>query len=1080
MSYHPTPKEANEVSESFAEKGTSASIFPMDAPGDKCPASDGLKIEDMQKILEYAPFAIILVRANGTFSYVNRKFREIFGYDLMDVSNGREWFRKAYPEKDYRQRAISIWINDIKEISIKQKIPRVFNVRCKDNSEKVINFVMVHLDDGQSLVSCEDITELKRAEMELSNIRQKLMDIIEFLPDATFAVDRDRIVIAWNKAMETLTGTLKKDILGKGDQIYSIPFYGEKRPILIDLVFADDPKIESQYEYVLRKGSNIYAETVIRRPNGEDIHLWGMAAPLFDDQGDFEGAIESIRDITEWKKAANALRSSEEKLHSLYDNMLEGVALHELVYDENGSAIEYRIMDANSRFESILGMKRGDVINKLSTQVYGTSHPPYLKRFSKVASSGIPHHFDAFFPPLNKTLEISVSPWGKNGFATIFSDISERKKSEEALRESNSLLEGVLDTITDVIAVQMPDHTIKRYNKRGYDLLGLTPDEVVGKKCYHLMGWEKECTPCASMLAIDRKKPVTIEKYIPEMNSYLDCRSYPILDDNGEVKLVIEQLRDITSQKASELALKDSEERYRLLVDMSPDGICLHSDGRVVFINAAGAKILGASSPELLLGSSVYDYFDPCGILAADGMKTTTEYGDEKRLMEEKITRIDGSFANVEAVSLPFKSYQGKPSVQVVFRDITERKRSEEQLRAAKDAAEAATLAKSEFLANMSHEIRTPMNAVIGLTGLLLDEDLTINQREYLETIRSSGDALLSIINNILDLSKIESSVTELEYQPFHLPSCLKESLSQVAAEAACKGLKITYNLSEDTPRSIISDPTRLRQILVNLLGNAVKFTKEGEVSISVSCTQKDDGEYEIHFAISDTGIGIPADRMDRLFQAFSQIDASTTRRYGGTGLGLAISKKLAELMGGRIWVDSELGHGSTFHITIRAKSATIESVPAGKTVSTVENDLQENDHKETDDCSLRILLAEDNIVNQMVALQMLNKLGYRADVAGNGIEVLQNLERQEYDVILMDVLMPEMDGLEATRQIRQRWPREPKIIAMTASALKGDREICLASGMDGYISKPAKIEDLKAVLRSCRLPLEHVIDRDI
>jgi PAS domain S-box-containing protein len=666
------------------------------------------------------------------------------------------------------------------------------------------------------------------------------------------------------------------------------------------------------------------------------------------------------------------------------------------------------------------------------------------------------------------------------GIVNIKLDITGRKRAEEALRESNSLLEGVLDTITDVIAVQMPDHTIKRYNKTGYDLLGLTPDEVVGKKCYHLMGWENECKPCASMLAIDRKKPETIEKYIPEMDSYFDCRSYPVLDDNGEVKLVIEQLRDITSQKAAELALKDSEERYRLLVDTSPDGICLHSDGKVVFVNAAGAKILGASSPELLLGSSVYDYFDPCGILAAEGMKTTTEYGDAEPLTEEMIKRMDGSFVNAEAVSLPFKSYQGKPSVQVVFRDITERKRSEEQLRAAKDAAEAAAQAKSEFLANMSHEMRTPMNAVIGLTGLLLDEDLTINQREYLETIRSSGDALLSIINNILDLSKIESSVTELEYQPFYLPSCLKESLSQVAAEAANKGLRITYNLSEDTPRSIISDPTRLRQILVNLLDNAVKFTKEGEVSISVSCAQKDDGEYEIHFAIKDTGIGIPADKMDRLFQAFSQIDASTTRRYGGTGLGLAISKKLAELMGGRIWVDSELGHGSTFHITIRARAAIIESIPADKPVSIIETDLQEKGHKETDDCSLRILLAEDNIVNQMVALQMLNKLGYRADVAGNGIEVLQNLERQKYDVILMDVLMPEMDGLEATRRIRQRWPRDPKIIAMTASVLKGDREICFASGMDGYISKPTKIEDLKAVLRSCRLPLEQAVDRDI
>ncbi len=778
------------------------------------------------------------------------------------------------------------------------------------------------------MVSCEDISELKRIEAELSHTRQKLMDIIEFLPDATFALDKNKCVIAWNKAIETLTGTPKKDMLGKRDLIYSIPFYGDRRPILIDLIFADDLQIESQYKYVVRKGSHIYAETVIHRPGGEEAHLWCMATPLFDEQGNFEGAIESIRDITEWKKAENSLRSSEEKFHSLYDNMREGVALHELVYDENGLAIEYRIMDVNSRFESILGMKRVDMLNRLSTQAYGTSLPPYLERYSKVAESGIPHHFETFFPHMSKYFEISVSPWGKNGFATIFNDITERKKTEsalieserekvavlnglkdvmieyidpelkiiwankgmqehfgysseeivglhcfevtqsldhpcagctavkaletgqfqegemktkdgntwmmrsnpihdeggrivgivniklditsrkkaeEALQESNSLLEGVLDTITDVIAVQMPDHTIKRYNKTGYELLGLKSAEVVGKKCYRLMGWKNECTPCASMMALGSKKTETIEKYIPEMDCYYDCRSYPILDENGEVKLIIEQLRDISSQKAAEQALKDSEERYRLLVDMSPDGICLHSDGKVVFVNAAGAKILGASSPEALIGSSVCSHVDRNSwTLANEQMKaqlgTTAEHEDAAHLMQWRIRRKDGSLVDVEGISLPFKSCQGKPSEQVVFRDITERKRAEEQLRAAKDAAEAATKAKSEFLANMSHEIRTPMNAVIGLTSLLLDEDLTANQREYLETIRSSGDSLLAVINNILDLSKIEACMTELECQPFCLPSCLKESLSQVAALATSKGLKITCVWIDDTP----------------------------------------------------------------------------------------------------------------------------------------------------------------------------------------------------------------------------------------------------------------------------------------
>ncbi len=1202
MNCHPSSRETDEIlQQNEADQGRPTSEKSNEFYDLSSTLANGLNDDDMQSIVEHAPFAIILLQQDGTFRYVNSKFQEIFGYNLDDVPNGREWFRLAFPEQARRREAISFWINDIRETAIKQKIPRVFNVRCKDNSEKAINFVAVHLEGGLSLVSCEDISVLKRVETELGRVRQKLMDIIEFLPDATFAVDKNRSVIAWNKAMETLTGTPKKDILGKRDQIYGMPFYGEKRPVLIDLVFEDDPKIRSQYEYVVRRGANLYAETVIRRHDDKEIHIWIMASPLFDDQGNFEGAIESIRDITEWKKAVTDLRSSEEKFRSLYDNMLEGVALHELVYDEKGLAIEYRVIDVNSRFESILGLKRDDIINKLSTHAYGTSLPLYLERCSSVVSSGIPLNFETYFPSLKKHLEISISPWGKIGFAAIISDISERKKAEKALieserekvavlnglrdvmiefinpemkiiwankamqenfghssdeivgshcfavtrsldhpcpgclavkvletgqfqegeisatdgntwmvrsnpiqdeddrivgvvnivlditsrkkaekalLESNSLLEGVLDTITDVIAVQMPDHTIKRYNKSGYDLLGLKPEDVVGKKCYRLMGWKDECKPCASARAMNSKKPETIEKYIPEMDRYFDCRSYPLIGDNGEVRLIIEQLRDITSQKAAERALKDSEERYRLLVDMSPDGICLHSDGKVVFINAAGARILGASSPEVTIGSPVCNFVNPNSrILADERMMTAAEHrdGDNSTLREEKIRRKDGSLVDVEVVCLPFKSYNGKPAAQVVFRDITERKRYEEQLRAAKEAAEAATSAKSEFLANMSHEIRTPMNAVIGLTGLLLDDDITVSQREYLETIRSSGNALLSVINNILDLSKIEAGMMELECQPFCLLSCLKDALSQVAATAIKKGLKIKCDLREDTPESIIGDPSRLRQVLVNLLNNAVKFTKEGEIDLSVSSTLKGDGEYEIYFAVKDTGIGIPEDKRDRLFQSFSQIDASTTRKYGGTGLGLAISKKLVELMGGRIWVESESGRGSTFQIAIPARAANGEPVPNAKPVCVPGDGVHGKD-----DGSLRILLAEDNVVNQMVALKMLNKLGYRADVAGNGIEVLQNLERQRYDVVLMDILMPEMDGLEATRRIRQRWPKDPKIIAMTASVLKGDRELCLEAGMDGYISKPTNIEELEAVLQSCRFPSEQTTESNL
>jgi PAS domain S-box-containing protein len=515
---------------------------------------------------------------------------------------------------------------------------------------------------------------------------------------------------------------------------------------------------------------------------------------------------------------------------------------------------------------------------------------------------------------------------------------------------------------------------------------------------------------------------------------------------------------DITERKMAEELLRKSEQEKAAILGGLKHVAVKYLDPlmRIIWVNDAVRRSTGLSLDEL---KGRYCFEVLLGLRAPCPKCTAVMACENGHSQEGEMETPDGK--TWLSRGSPIKDANGRIQGAVhVAVDITDRKRVEEELKKAKEAAEKAMRSKSEFLANMSHEIRTPLNAVVGLTGLLLSADLTPEQRDYMETVRSSGNSLLSVINDILDFSKIEGGKMELESQPFDLHSCMDVSLDLVAAKAAEKSLTLSYSIDALTPLTLMGDVSRLRQVLVNLLSNAVKFTDKGTVEILVSGHPLEIGNFELHFEVKDTGIGIPGDKIDRLFQVFSQIDSSTTRKYGGTGLGLALSSRLVEMMGGKIWAESKAGEGSTFHFTILAKAAT--SISTGSTEIAAQPLIRQ---KQESSLPLRILVAEDNAVNQKVALQMLKRLGYYADVAANGLEVLQALERQTYDVVLMDIQMPEMDGIEAAQKIQERWPNRPRIIAITAYALEGDRDRFLQGGMDDYISKPIQIEELRSAL---------------
>ncbi len=801
-------------------------------------------------------------------------------------------------------------------------------------------------------------------------------------------------------------------------------------------------------------------------------------------------------------------------------------------------------------------------------------------------------------------------------------DITPQRQALQALQKERDLLYSIMTTdmtsmmlISDEQEVLFSNASARALFHLNEDIQGQPlPSDAPFWNLRHLDGTPLHATEHPFSLTLHNKIAIKNREYLliePDSSTRHLAVSAAVIDSpSKQIRGVGLAFTDITAQKETEQRLREVEnelrnsmERFRLLAENTTDMISkISPNGIFLYVSPASNALLGYA-PDDLLGKSMYDLTHPGDVVTIVQAARQGQHAGKPYTFMHRARHKNGTYIWIETTNKSVRDQDTNAISEIVTvsRDISHHKAAEEALKKARDLAESTNRAKSEFLANMSHEIRTPLNAVIGMTSLLLETDLSLEQQDYIETIRTSSDALLSVVNDILDFSKIEAGKMALEKHPFDLRECIESALDLVARQAHEKNIELTYIISESVPATVVGDITRIHQVLANLLSNAVKFTPEGDVSVQVTSHPQPNDTHEITFSVRDTGIGIAQERLPYIFDAFSQADASTTRKFGGTGLGLTICKRLVEMMGGKIWVESVPNKGSTFSFSLRMQEGISEKAHKigtqpllkGKQLLILDTNANTRDliarqaeawgmlpltasqpqealdliqKQERIDVvlvdsdfavdaagsngqelatflqsallrevsivfltrvgirnkpfvsnhpiahlpkpvkslqlynalvsaidrsrrpvtrpiqevfdpemgsrhPLRILVAEDHLINQKVITGILNKLGYRADVAANGIEVTEALERQLYDVILMDVQMPEMDGVQATRYIRENLPtqRQPTIIALTAHALPGDRERYLEIGMNDYISKPVKVSHIKDALQHCK-----------
>ena len=649
---------------------------------------------------------------------------------------------------------------------------------------------------------------------------------------------------------------------------------------------------------------------------------------------------------------------------------------------------------------------------------------------------------------------------------TAITDITERKRTEEALRDSENELRLIMDSVPTLIAFVDSDCRYRRVNETYERWFGLAREEIEGRHIGEVLGeaaW-KAIQPHAERALTG--EIVTFEEELPLRGGprWLHATYTPERDESGRVCGFVVHSADIGERRRMEEALREGQQRFQTVADFTYAWEDWRAaDGQFLYCSPACDRITGYSRDEFLQDPSLFDRI----IHPDDRARVEAHHGEAHACpteceLEFRIVRRDGQERWIGHVCQPVIDVpQGRPQGRRASnRDITERKQAEQTLQQAKADAERANHAKSRLLAYVSHDLRTPTSAVLGMVDLALLRTTEPTAKDFLQTAKDSADLLLALLNDLLDSARIESGkLIELDAAPFSLRRVLEQTTRVLTVRASQKGISFSCCIPPEVPDWLVGDRVRLRQILLNLAGNGIKFTEQGEVAVSVRVESQSVEEACLEFAVRDTGIGIPPADMERIFQPFAQANPSTSRRSEGTGLGLTISASLAAAMGGRIWVESEPEQGSTFHFTVRLPLAKERPAQpeAGSEVFAPAMSI------------LRVLLVEDNPANQKLAAFILKERGHTVEIAGSGRRALRMAQETHYDVILMDVEMPGMDGLETTAAIRARENGEGRvpIIAMTAHAMKGDRQRCLEAGMDGYLSKPVDGRVMIALVES-------------